>query len=254
MSASPALTASLAGAPTRISRGLHRLGLVYLWITIASIGIVSIEPAPFDVLILGAMAAVAAARPHDLQQRHRALFLAVDDRGRRGLHRCDAGPRPRLSLLPHRDHAASRARHGDRYGLRRQPPCGQCPADHVGLYALGAGRWRCRHHRLFQPLPGRIRPPDRVWTGARHVQGPQCARCLSRARRGLRLQRRADATPRPGDALARGAPHPHVPASAHLLARRLDQPRRGARRLCLSHLRHRGPQLAAAEAHGLRGA
>ena len=37
----------------RVSAGLVRLALVYVWITIASIGIVFSEPAPFDALMCG---------------------------------------------------------------------------------------------------------------------------------------------------------------------------------------------------------
>lgn len=55
MSATATFAPNLAGARPRISPGLIRLTLLYLWITIASIGIVFIEPAPFDALILGAM-------------------------------------------------------------------------------------------------------------------------------------------------------------------------------------------------------
>ncbi len=39
----------------QLSRGLKRLGLAYAWVTFASIGIVSMEPAPYDALILGAL-------------------------------------------------------------------------------------------------------------------------------------------------------------------------------------------------------
>jgi hypothetical protein len=39
----------------RVSAGLVRLALVYVWITIASIGIVFSEPAPFDALMCGAI-------------------------------------------------------------------------------------------------------------------------------------------------------------------------------------------------------
>ena len=41
------------GPARRISAGLVRLALVYVWITVASIGIVFSEPAPFDALMFG---------------------------------------------------------------------------------------------------------------------------------------------------------------------------------------------------------
>jgi hypothetical protein len=54
--AGPARLASAHGDGRRqIGIGLKRLGLAYAWITFASIGIVSFEPAPYDVLILGAV-------------------------------------------------------------------------------------------------------------------------------------------------------------------------------------------------------
>src|SRR5688572_10841127 len=54
--AGPAHLPSAHGQDRRqIAAGLKRLGLAYAWITFASIGIVSFEPAPYDVLILGAV-------------------------------------------------------------------------------------------------------------------------------------------------------------------------------------------------------
>ena len=49
------VTAETLGEPAqrRVSAGLVRLALVYVWITIASIGIVFSEPAPFDALMCG---------------------------------------------------------------------------------------------------------------------------------------------------------------------------------------------------------
>jgi hypothetical protein len=47
-------TSLARGRPT-LSAGLKRLGLAYAWITFATIGIVSTEPAPYDLLILGAL-------------------------------------------------------------------------------------------------------------------------------------------------------------------------------------------------------
>jgi hypothetical protein len=40
--------------PRQVRSGVRRLVLLYVWITIASIGIVVSDPAPYDVLILGA--------------------------------------------------------------------------------------------------------------------------------------------------------------------------------------------------------
>jgi len=42
-------------AARRISPGIKRLALLYLWITIASGGVVYFEPAPYDALMIGAM-------------------------------------------------------------------------------------------------------------------------------------------------------------------------------------------------------
>jgi len=42
-------------AERRVSAGVKRLALVYLWITIASGGVVYFEPAPYDALMIGAM-------------------------------------------------------------------------------------------------------------------------------------------------------------------------------------------------------
>jgi hypothetical protein len=47
---------SLARGRPALSAGLKRLGLAYAWVTFATIGIVSTEPAPYDLLILGALA------------------------------------------------------------------------------------------------------------------------------------------------------------------------------------------------------
>lgn len=46
------------GRRREISAGLKQLGLAYAWLTFATLGIVSTEPAPYDVLILGALVAL----------------------------------------------------------------------------------------------------------------------------------------------------------------------------------------------------
>ncbi|MFD0987322.1 O-antigen ligase family protein [Methyloligella solikamskensis] len=43
-----------AGAPPHISAGIRRLALFYVWLTIATVGIVVADPAPYDALIMGA--------------------------------------------------------------------------------------------------------------------------------------------------------------------------------------------------------
>ncbi len=55
MTGSGAAAATVLHGVPRLSRGIRRLGLVYIWIAIASIAIVSSEPAPYDALIVGAL-------------------------------------------------------------------------------------------------------------------------------------------------------------------------------------------------------
>ncbi|MGA9603862.1 MAG: hypothetical protein WBQ82_07070, partial [Methyloceanibacter sp.] len=50
-------SASIEARPPReVSAGIRRLALLYLWITIASGAVVFSEPAPYDVLMIGAIA------------------------------------------------------------------------------------------------------------------------------------------------------------------------------------------------------
>src|SRR5581483_5592346 len=44
-----------ARAPREVSAGVRRLALFYLWITIATVAVVFSEPAPYDVLMVGAI-------------------------------------------------------------------------------------------------------------------------------------------------------------------------------------------------------
>ena len=46
---------AVQGARRQISPGIRRLALVYLWITIATGGVVYFEPAPYDALMIGAV-------------------------------------------------------------------------------------------------------------------------------------------------------------------------------------------------------
>ena len=48
------LPISSSTAPRQVSGGIRRLALLYVWITVASIGIVVSDPAPYDALMLGA--------------------------------------------------------------------------------------------------------------------------------------------------------------------------------------------------------
>ena len=52
---------AVQGPAARISPGIKRLALFYLWLTVATSGVVYFEPAPYDVLMLGAIALLPLA-------------------------------------------------------------------------------------------------------------------------------------------------------------------------------------------------
>ena len=191
----------------------------------------------------------AAGRGYDqCQPRAWPVCPAVGGDRRRRVHRHHASRHLRRSPHAYGHHALPGLHLGGDGGLRGPVSRQAHQADHVGLYGRGGDRRLRRTGWLFRPAARQLRPVHRVRPGARHVQGPECARRLSRPCPALRLQRGHERACCPREPMAGPDADPAARIAAVLLTRSLDQSGGVALALCLLQLRHGGDASIAAQA------